>query len=133
MMYVSPPSIHPTHTGAFLRRRSDHCFSRSWRDKDQSSPYPGPLRTRSRGLRRRCSSSLCPSIHFASLRPLESTLSCFSIRSQLPIIYCTYFAAYSQPYSATTATIVIATSTVALIPNPPTPTLRSPPIFLVFD
>ena len=96
----------------------------------------------SRGLRRRCP-ILSVSIHFASLRPLDSTLFSlrFFIRSQLPIIYCTYFAAYfPTPVDpvppATTTTITIATSNSSPHTQPPQPQpfLFPPPFaFLVFD
>ena len=81
----------------------------------------------SRGLRRRCP-ILSVSIHFASLRPLDSTLFSlpFFIRSQLPIIYCTYFAAYFPTPSTLFHPLPRPPSpslplTVALIPNPPNP------------
>ena len=148
MMYVSPPSIpiqSPTHNWSlFSAAGRNHSASRA-----RGGIRTNQVHTRvrfapagSRGLRRRCP-ILSVSIHFASLRPLDSTLFSlrFFIRSQLPIIYCTYFAAYfPTPVDpvppATTTTITIATSNSSPHTQPPQPQpfLFPPPFaFLVFD
>jgi len=95
MMYVSPPSIDPTPTLEPVSAAGRTIASRA----------RGGIRTNQVHTRVRFApalvgpapqvSHLSVSIHFASLRPLESTLFLLSIRSQLPIIYRTYFAAYS--------------------------------------
>ena len=134
-MFLLHRSHHPNpnpQLEPFLRRRSEPYFA---------SRARGGIRTNQVHTRIRfapalvdCAagvpSSLCRPIHFASLRPLDSTLFSlpFPFRSQLPIIYCTYFCClFPNPLRPCSTRRYHDHHrhryllTVALIPKPPNP------------